>query len=268
MLKNILNHDYPAGQQARPRNLVLTIWPSVKHALIGKLHSTKELLFCAIITATLLSPQLLRADIIYNVSRGGGIEGLFDTSIYAGNTFLTTSSPSILNSISLYLAISPADISPTGTLNLDIYEATASSIPGLYVPNTTTTRLARASINVEGLTNGSAAFTPFTYSGINAITLSANTNYAFYLDATSVIFNDGAIHYLTNDTSLPANGNFFQSDWAPNGDALVAISGEIDVTAVPEPGTLILTGSALLAGAIGVYFTRRHRDQALTPAAV
>ncbi len=266
MLKNILNHDYPAGQQARPRNLVLTIWPSVKHALIGKLHSTKELLFCAIITATLLSPQLLRAGIIYNVSRGGGTESLYNTSIYAGNTFLTTSSPSILNSISLYLAITPTSIGdtdyfPTGTLNLDIYEAKASSIPGLYVPNLSTSKLATASLNVEGLTNGIAAFTPFTYSGINAITLSANTNYAFYLDATSVSFNDAEIRYLTNDTSLPANGNFFQSDWAPEGDAGLAISGEIDVTAVPEPGTMILFGVTMaIGGAVAVFRKRRKRN--------
>ena len=53
------------------------------------------------------------------------------------------------------------------------------------------------------------------------------------------------------------------SDYAVAGQVVVS-----ETTAVPEPGTLILTGSALLAGAIGVYFTRRHRDQALTPTAV
>jgi len=53
------------------------------------------------------------------------------------------------------------------------------------------------------------------------------------------------------------------SDYAVAGQVVVS-----ETTAVPEPGTLILTGSALLAGAIGVYFTRKHRDQALTPTAV
>jgi hypothetical protein len=70
-------------------------------------------------------------------------------------------------------------------------------------------------------------------------------------------FADG--NYMRPENAI-YNGD--GQDWAMNGIV------EVGTTAVPEPGTLILTGSALLAGAIGVYFTRRHRDQALTPAAV
>lgn len=34
-----------------------------------------------------------------------------------------------------------------------------------------------------------------------------------------------------------------------------------DTTSVPEPGTMILTGSALAAGAISTYFKRRRKDK-------
>ena len=34
-----------------------------------------------------------------------------------------------------------------------------------------------------------------------------------------------------------------------------------DSTSVPEPATIILTGSALAVGAIGAYFKRRRKPQ-------
>jgi len=140
------------------------------------------------------------------------------------------------------------------------------------VPYQSSTRLARASVSVSSLTIDSypSTLTSFNYTGVQAITLSANTNYAFYLNATGVSFpSSSQIVYRVSNAPPYTNGNLFSSTF-PNGATNgYDISGQIDVTtAVPEPGTLILTGSALLAGAIGVYFTRRHRDQALTPTAV
>jgi hypothetical protein len=39
----------------------------------------------------------------------------------------------------------------------------------------------------------------------------------------------------------------------------VAINLYYDTTSVPEPGTMILTGTALAAGAVGAYFKRRRK---------
>jgi hypothetical protein len=129
---------------------------------------------------TMLSPSSLRAEIIYNVGLISGLGGqtLRMPSDYAGNSFLTGSAPSTLNSISLYLGLqgdidlrSDMFVYPTGTLYLDIYTTTATG--GLYVPNLST-KLATASINVSTLTTDSypSTLTRFDYTGDNKITLS------------------------------------------------------------------------------------------------
>ena len=49
--------------------------------------------------------------------------------------------------------------------------------------------------------------------------------------------------------------------YPPNGSAAFTL-----YTAVPEPGTLILTGTALVAGAVGAYLKRRRKNRAETDA--
>ena len=178
MLINILAKDAPSAQTLKARNLVRTIWISAKHAFIGGVKPIQGLLCFAIITMTMLSPSSLRAEIIYNVGLISGLGGqtLRMPSDYAGNSFLTGSAPSTLNSISLYLGlrgdIPGKDILyPTGLLYLDIYTTTATG--GLYVPNLST-KLATASINVTTLTTDSypSTLTRFDYTGDNKITLS------------------------------------------------------------------------------------------------
>ena len=46
-----------------------------------------------------------------------------------------------------------------------------------------------------------------------------------------------------------------------SGDTNMAAYLYYDSTSVPEPATIILTGSALAAGAIGAYFKRRRKPQ-------
>jgi hypothetical protein len=189
---------------------------------------------------------------------------LMSTSEYAGNSFLTGSAPSTLNSISLYLGrLRLGTTFPTGTLALDIYIAKASTTPGLYVPDLST-KLATASANVSSLTTNSypSILTSFNYTGVNAITLSANTNYAFYLNATNVSFSSrGMITYRFNTTNPYTNGNQF-SNSNTTGSSSIDMSGQIDVTtAVPEPGTMILFGVTMaIGGAAAVIRKRRKRN--------
>ena len=274
VIRNNLGTDYPCAQTLKTRNLIRAIWTSAKHAFTGGLNPIQSLLCFAIITLTLPSSPSLRADLIYNVGLQSGVGGqtLPSKSNYAGNSFLTGSAPATLNSISLYLGRFKFGSSyPSGTLALDIYTAKLSTSPGLYMPDLST-KLATASVSVSSLSTESypSTATIFNYTGVNAITLSANTNYAFYLNATGVYFpSGGQIAYRISNATPYKDGNWFSGGYPTGNGSGYDISGQIDVTtAVPEPGTLILTGSALLAGAIGVYFTRRHRDQALTPTAV
>ena len=173
-----------------------------------------------------------------------------------GNTFTTGSSSSTLKSISLYLS----RVSATGNANLNIYATTETSSTPVLI----TSSLALATINSSSITDSPAgALYQFNFTGSNAISLAATTRYAFALTTTS-----GNLSGRTTDTPIPGEYGVWLD--GTNTWDFFSASGQVEVetTAVPEPGTLILTGSALLAGAIGVYFTRRHKDQALTPAAV
>ncbi len=222
----------------------------------------------ATITITMLSPSSLRAEIIYNVGLSSkSVFQLRTNSNYAGNSFLTGSAPSTLNSISLYLSRAQyIGKYPTGALSLDIYIAKESSTAGLYVPNLSTPKLATASIDVSilAIVSTPSTLTRFNYTGVNAITLSANTNYAFNLNTSQLtIPTSSSINYLINN-GQPAdrypNGNFF-GNVSTTGSSAADMSGQIDVTAVPEPGTMILFGVTMaVGGAVAVIRERRKRN--------
>jgi len=267
-IRNNLGTDYPCAQTLKTRNLIRAIWTSAKHAFTGGLKPIQSLLCFAIITLTLPSSPSLRADLIYNVGLQSGIGGqtLPSTSNYAGNSFLTGSAPATLNSISLYLGRLGGMFGlPRGTLSLDIYIAKDSTTLGLYVPNLSTPKLATASVDVSTLTTDDdpSTLTSFTYTGVNAITLSANTNYTFYINATNVSFAMvSGINYRVNNSNPYTNGNMFNSISDPNGSSSIDMSGQIDVTyaAVPEPGTMILFGVTMaIGGAVAVIRNRRKR---------
>jgi len=268
VIRNNLGNDYPCAQTLKARKHARAIWTSAKHAFTGGLKPIQSLLCFAIITLTLPSSPSLRADLIYNVGLQSGVGGqtLIRTGDYAGNSFLTGSAPATLNSISLYLWRFMAGNSyPNGTLALDIYTAKASTSQGLYVPDLST-KLATASVSVSSLTTDSypSTLTSFTYTGVNAITLSANTNYTFYLNATNVNFPfRSSIAYRYNTTNPYTNGNMFNSIYNPTGSSSIDMSGQIDVTyaAVPEPGTMILFGVTMAIGsAVAVIRKRRKRN--------
>jgi hypothetical protein len=180
---------------------------------------------------------------------------------------LTGSAPATLNSISLYLGRIKNSISyASGSLYLDIYIAKPSTTLGLYVPDLSTTKLATASVDVSTLAIDAypSKLTSFTYTGVNAITLSANTNYTFYINATNVSFEMvSGIRYRVNNSNPYTNGNMFNSISNPNGSSSIDMSGQIDVTyaAVPEPGTMILFGVTMaIGGAVAVIRNRRKRN--------
>ena len=222
--------------------------------------SAKQLANAILFASMLVLCSSLRAEIIYTTNLG---RAEINGNNNLGNTFInTTGSAKVIQTISLYLANQGNQAS--GTMRLGIYatEQTSDSIP-MY--NKTGSALATASINVSSLPNNpNDGATIFNFSSFG-LSIANNTRYAFYTDNSEITqasylimqFSDG--NYMSPENAIY---NGVGQDWAMNGTV------EVESTAVPEPGTLILTGSALLAGAIGVYFTRKHRDQALTPATV
>jgi hypothetical protein len=67
-----------------------------------------------------------------------------------------------------------------------------------------------------------------------------------------------------SDWAVATGPNYFNTSWtvqptASNHQMGLLITGE--TTAVPEPGTLILTATTLAVGAIGVYINRRRKSR-------
>lgn len=222
--------------------------------------SAKQQLSClAFLAITLLCPSL-RAGIVYNVAQTTSNLNPIPVASGSGNSFFTSSSNTKLTNISLYFSKSAFNV--TGYITVDIYRTTGSG--GSYV--TTGSILARRTYDASLISSTNITTSPlvkFNFASSNLI-LTANTHYAFIASFSPSGPVSGNIYSsaVSNPYSNVDNLIYYTS---PNN--YYAMSGTVETTAVPEPGTLILTGSALLAGAIGVYFTRRHRDQALTPAA-
>ena len=237
----------------------------------SSLSIKKTLSFIVLTTVLLLCPSI-QADIVYEVlpAEIPASQSYSLATANLGNTFSNSSSPSLINSVSLYLynngVLDDAGTTyyATGTLSLGIYATTKNNTTGLY--DISGDVFVSASINLSTVPDaGLANLYTFDFTGAKIAdrALSAGTRYAFYTDFSGAS-DIGALYFGTNNTAFPDQNIIFGGIGSP-GQSMV---GTVDVTAVPEPGTLILTGSALLAGAIGVYFTRRHKDQALTPAAV
>ena len=193
----------------------------------------------------------VRADIVYKVLSHDAGYMVNTNSYYFGNTFRTGSQASTLKTISLYLSKNGAI---SGNLLLKIY-ATTGTLEN-YVP--IGAALGSSSIDVSLIGAGSDVV--FNYSGVN---LAASTRYAFQADFNSVDFGSaaGSITFYTDSDGYGSENYFRTPD---NTTGLEAVLGvvTVDVASVPEPGTLILTGTAMAAGAIGAYIKRLRKTKA------
>ena len=196
----------------------------------------------------------VRADIVYKVDSYDADYNVNTKSYYFGNTFSTGIQASTLKTISLYLSKSGTI---SGNLLLKIYATTGPSGPeNTYVPMGAA--LGSSSIDVSLIGAGSDVV--FNYSGVN---LAAGTRYAFQADFNSVDFGSpaGLITYYTNSDGYGDQNYFRTPDYTTGLEAVQGVV-TVDVASVPEPGTLILTGTALVAGAIGAYIKRRRKTKA------
>ena len=224
-------------------------------------QSTKKLILSAIFLVLIFLCPSIRADIVvYSniVSDAVYING----GVNFGNTFSNTASASNIKSVSLYFINNGVQDDTgftywaTGTMNLGIYATTLNS--GLYVKNGAA--LVTASLNMSiAPDSGSPAFYTFDFTGSPILdrNLSADARYAFFTDFSDVS-NVGALHFYVNNSSYPDQNYISDNIGFPN----QSVVGTVEVAAVPEPGTLILTGSVLAVGAIGAYIKRRRKNRA------
>ena len=225
----------------------------------ASIGSVKNAISCMVFALFLFVAPSLRADVVYDVGTGS-TSTVQITPMGIGNSFYTASSNTKLQTVSVYLY---ATSKYNATITVSIFNTTGTGSNRV----TTGSSLASVTYSDSVVTSNSSAnptLVAFDFGGSN-LRLTANTHYAF-MTTTSSYYMYG---FKTNTNPYDGVDNMIQGNY-PSGSSAYpnAFSGKVEVTAVPEPGTLILTGSALSAGAIGVYFTRRHKDQALAPAAV
>jgi hypothetical protein len=231
----------------------------------GMVASAKQPVTAILFAFMLLLSPSLRADIVTVYNQTGFTTVVKYPGSNWGNSFQNADSETKLKSITIYLwnygyNSSSGYLYAQGTLKLDIFQAAGSS--GSWLPTGTSMGTASANRLFTGEFQNENSYT-FDFSSLN-LNLASGGNYAFRANFTSLDNSDGV--WISSNTGSWNGQNSFYDNNLPGG----SFKGQVfvETTAVPEPRTLILTGSALLAGAIGVYFTRRHRDQALTPAAV
>lgn len=211
----------------------------------------------------LCSVGFCNAGIVYNggtasasyiaVSKTGGAGG---SPILAGQTFTTGDTTGAPVSVTLYLM----NTSASGKLNV-VFRSVSSTISG-FIPNTSILS-SSASIDVSTISGSSVQAVTFTgFVG----SLSANTRYAFNIGVSNLTSGSLNFYYGSdvadqnsfygNFVSYPANFTASSSDFAGTvNDAS---------TAVPEPGTLVLTGISLAAGGVFVWLNRRRKPAATT----
>jgi hypothetical protein len=216
--------------------------------------SAKQLVTGILFASMLFLSPSLRSDIAVYTQTSSLGGGSYNGATPIGNTFSNINQATTLKLITLYMANDSSGAS--GTLRLNIYEATTGTGPYTYTGGI----LGFAELNLA--TVGGTDFYSFGFS--RGPSLEANKRYAFMTDISHV--NDANYMRFYNNGGTFEGQNLIEGSIGQDRSILGEVF--VETTAVPEPGTLILTGSALLAGAIGVYFTRRHKDQALTPAAV
>jgi hypothetical protein len=86
--------------------------------------------------------------------------------------------------------------------------------------------------------------------------MAANTEYNLQIRA----YGNSGLMTLSSGTTLVNNMSDYITGATQTANNGSNYGASFDLyTAVPEPGTLILTSSALVAGAIGAYFKRRRR---------
>lgn len=131
-----------------------------------------------------------------------------------------------------------------------------SSITGTIAFNDGLNDVAKASFSASGFLNGQEVSNLFWLIGNGS--LNADSTYDVNVTVTG-----GQFFQNTGNFNVASGVSDY---WDPlsvvaGATDSAAVTIYYDTTSVPEPGTLILTGSALAAGAVGAYFKRRRKTR-------
>ena len=225
--------------------------------------------------ALTLAPSLTKAEVVYSVtSAGTGASlavDLFNTNSGAatgtgtygstiGQSFQNIGQSAFVDSVTFRLATSTTTAFTAGTLRVGIYAVTGSSALN-YAPTGPALMSSSTVYNASTLTND---LTNYAFSGFGtSSSLSASTNYMALLTWSGIDFGTSNLEVALFLGAIPPSSTYENYNLASNGSAnsTQQMYGTINVTAVPEPGTLLLGSIAAACG--GGAWWRRKRHQAI-----
>lgn len=176
-----------------------------------------------------------------------------------GQTFTNGSSAAQMVSVTIYLKNTGA---AAGNILIGIRSITGT--PGsdaVGVPTTGGLLASSDTINASTISTTSITALTFGFTSSNT-TLAANTSYSFVINVSGLTAGSLTAYYgsqLAGQNSFRTNTNPYTADNTND------LAGQVDVTAVPEPGTLILSGFALAVGAACVWMKRRRKSGSAFP---
>ncbi len=227
--------------------------------------------------ALTLAPGLTKADVVYSVtSAGSGASlsaqafntnsgdatgtgsGTYDSTI--GQSFQNIGQSAFVDSVNFRLRRSTTTAFTAGTLKVGIYAVTGTSGLKNFAP-TGPALISSSTINASTITNTA---TDYAFSGFGtSSSLSASTNYMALLTWSGIDFGTSNLEVALFLGAIPSSSTYENYNLASNGSAnsTQQMYGTINVSAVPEPGTLLLGGIAAACGGGGAWW-RRKRHQA------
>ena len=223
--------------------------------------------------ALTLAPSLTKAEVVYSVtSAGTGASlavDLFNTNSGAatgtgtygstiGQSFQNIGQSAFVDSVTFRLATSTTTAFTAGTLRVGIYAVTGSSALN-YAPTGPALMSSSTVYNASTLTND---LTNYAFSGFGtSSSLDASINYMALLTWSGIDFGTSSLG-VEIFNGIPNPSTYQNYNLAKDGVRVTnqQIWGTINVSAVPEPGTLLLGSIAAACG--GGAWWRRKRHQA------
>jgi hypothetical protein len=225
--------------------------------------------------ALTLAPGLTRADVVYSVTSAGsgasgsgasfstnsgaadGTTGSYSNTI--GQSFRNIGQSAFVNSVTFRLATSNLAGFSAGTLKVGIYAVSGTLGSKDFAP-IGPALISSSTINASTLNNEPNVDYQFSGFGTSS-SLNASTNYMALLTWSGINFSSSNL-LVEFFNGIPASSTYENYNLALSGNAnsTQQMYGTINVTAVPEPGTLLLGSIAAACG--GGAWWRRKRHQA------
>ena len=219
-----------------------------------------------------LAPGLTKADVVYSVTsssgsllgatfgtNSGAATGVSTYSNTIGQSFQNIGQSAFVDSVTFRLRYQNGTGFSAGTLKVGIYQVSGTLGQNDFAP-TGPALISSSTINASTLTNTA---TDYAFSGFGtSSSLNASTNYMALLTWSGIDFGTSNLEVALFLGAIPPSSTYENYNLASNGNAnsTQQMYGTINVSAVPEPGTLLLGGIAAACG--GGAWWRRKRHQA------